>query len=66
MNGKSIIPTPELARALITSQFPEYSHLPITSVEKQGHDNRTYRLGYDMLIRIPTARLASFYRYVRM
>ncbi len=25
------------------------------SVEKQGHDNRTYRLGNDMLIRMPTA-----------
>lgn len=47
--------TPALARKLIAEQFPEYAHLPITSVEKQGHDNRTYRLGSDMLIRIPTA-----------
>jgi aminoglycoside phosphotransferase (APT) family kinase protein len=29
--------------------------LPITDVEKQGHDNRTYRLGEHMLIRMPTA-----------
>ncbi len=47
--------TPELASKLIAHQFPEYAHLPITSVEKQGHDNRTYRLGSDMLIRMPTA-----------
>src|SRR3990167_10495069 len=47
--------TPELAAKLIAFQFPEYAHLPITSVEKQGHDNRTYRLGSDMLIRMPTA-----------
>ena len=47
--------TPDLARELIAEQFPEYAHLPITSVEKQGHDNRTYRLGQDMLIRMPTA-----------
>jgi aminoglycoside phosphotransferase (APT) family kinase protein len=47
--------TPDLARKLITEQFSEYAHLPITSVEKQGHDNRTYRLGPDMLIRMPTA-----------
>ena len=47
--------TPALARNLIAGQFPEYAHLPITSVEKQGHDNRTYRLGNDMLIRMPTA-----------
>ena len=47
--------TLDLGRKLIAEQFPEYAHLPITSVEKQGHDNRTYRLGSDMLIRMPTA-----------
>lgn len=47
--------TRDLARKLIAMQFPEYAHLPITSVEKQGHDNRTYRLGPDTLIRMPTA-----------
>jgi aminoglycoside phosphotransferase (APT) family kinase protein len=50
-----LIPTLNLARKLIAEQFPEYAHLPVTSVEKQGHDNRTYRLGSDMLIRMPTA-----------
>jgi aminoglycoside phosphotransferase (APT) family kinase protein len=49
-----MILTLELARKLIAEQFPEYSHLPIIDVEKQGHDNRTYRLGPDMLIRMPT------------
>ncbi len=48
------IPTPNLARKLIAKQFPEYADLPITDVEKQGHDNRTYRLGEHMLIRMPT------------
>jgi aminoglycoside phosphotransferase (APT) family kinase protein len=43
-----------LARKLIDEQFPEYASLPIISVEKQGHDNRTYRLGDNMLIRMPT------------
>ena len=47
--------TPDLARKLIAEQFPEYSHLQITDVEKQGHDNRTYRFGEHMLIRMPTA-----------
>ena len=46
----------ELAKKLIANQFPEYAKLPITSVEKQGHDNRTYRLGNDLLIRIPTTK----------
>lgn len=44
-----------LAHLLIQEQFPEYADLPITSVEKQGHDNRTYRLGKSLLIRLPTA-----------
>lgn len=56
MNNKSIMPTLDLARKLIAEQFPEYSHLPITDVEKQGHDNCTYRLGRNMLIRMPTAK----------
>lgn len=47
--------TIDLARNLIEEQFPEYASLPIVDVEKQGHDNRTYRLGDYMLIRMPTA-----------
>jgi aminoglycoside phosphotransferase (APT) family kinase protein len=46
--------TISLARKLIADQFPEYAHLNITNVEKQGHDNRTFRLGEDMLIRLST------------
>jgi aminoglycoside phosphotransferase (APT) family kinase protein len=49
------IPTLDLARKLIAEQFPEYASLLIVDVEKQGHDNRTYRLGDEMLIRMPTA-----------
>lgn len=47
--------TINLARKLIAEQFSEFSDLPITEVEKQGHDNRTYRLGSDRLIRMPTS-----------
>lgn len=46
--------TIDLAKKLIADQFPEYAHMPITSVEKQGHDNRTYRQGSELLIRMPT------------
>ena len=45
----------DLVYNLIKNQFPEYSHLEIKSVEKQGHDNRTYKIGDDLLIRMPTA-----------
>jgi aminoglycoside phosphotransferase (APT) family kinase protein len=54
-NFQSCDITSDLARKLIIVQFPEYAHLFIQSVEKQGHDNRTYRLGNDMLIRMPSA-----------
>jgi len=47
--------TIELAKKIIATQFPEYAHLSVGEVEKQGHDNRTYRLGDDMLIRLPIA-----------
>lgn len=46
--------TIELAKKLISTQFPEYTGLTVTEVEQQGHDNRTYRVGDDMLIRMPT------------
>ena len=51
----TFIPTLDLARKVTAEQFPEFSNLPIVDVEKQGHDNRTYRLGEHMLIRMPTA-----------
>lgn len=47
--------TLELAKKLISTQFPEYVDLTVSEVEQQGHDNRTYRIGDDMLIRMPTA-----------
>lgn len=47
--------TIDLARKLTAEQFPEYASLTIVDVEKQVHDNRTYRLGRHMLIRMPTA-----------
>jgi aminoglycoside phosphotransferase (APT) family kinase protein len=43
-----------LARRLIDGQFPQWSHLPITSVEPGGWDNRTFRLGSELTIRLPT------------
>lgn len=51
----TFILSPDLARKLIAEQFPEYASLTIVDVEKQGHDNSTYRLGEHMLIRMPTA-----------
>jgi aminoglycoside phosphotransferase (APT) family kinase protein len=45
----------QLVRRLIAAQFPGWSDLPVTPVERDGWDNRTYRLGADMTVRLPTA-----------
>lgn len=50
-----MIITSELVQKLITAHFPEYAYLSISEIEKQGHDNRTYRLGEEMLVRLPSA-----------
>jgi aminoglycoside phosphotransferase (APT) family kinase protein len=45
-----------LVRRLIAAQFPQWRHLPVRPVAVDGWDNRTYRLGDDMTVRLPTAR----------
>ncbi|WP_425874223.1 aminoglycoside phosphotransferase family protein [Streptomyces sp. DT193] len=44
-----------LVKRLIAAQFPQWSGLPVVPVEVDGWDNRTYRLGEDMAVRLPTA-----------
>ncbi|MFD3453266.1 aminoglycoside phosphotransferase family protein [Streptomyces sp. NPDC058691] len=44
-----------LVRRLVGAQFPQWRDLPVTPVEKDGWDNRTYRLGDAMTVRLPTA-----------
>ncbi|MCU0521118.1 MAG: aminoglycoside phosphotransferase family protein [Anaerolineae bacterium] len=45
----------ELVRRLIAAQFPHWAHLPIRPVDLDGWDNRTFRLGDDMSVRLPSA-----------
>ncbi|MGY2126179.1 aminoglycoside phosphotransferase family protein [Nocardia gipuzkoensis] len=44
-----------LVERLISAQFPQWSDLPVSPVPADGWDNRTYRLGADMSVRLPTA-----------
>lgn len=44
-----------LVHRLITKQFPVWADLPIRPVEVGGWDNRTFRLGDNMLVRMPSA-----------
>lgn len=43
-----------LVHHLIESQFPQWRQLPIRPVQNQGWDNRTFHLGEDMLVRMPS------------
>ena len=47
--------TPELVSRLIAAQFPRWRHLPVRPVDLDGWDNKTFRLGDRMAVRLPSA-----------
>jgi aminoglycoside phosphotransferase (APT) family kinase protein len=52
------VPAPQITSALVTrllaEQFPRWADLPVTPVELDGWDNRTFRLGDEMSVRLPS------------
>lgn len=54
MDDRIVVST-EQVRALVDSQFPQWAGLNIRPVELSGWDNRSFRLGDEMLIRMPSA-----------
>lgn len=44
---------PSLVRRLLEVQFPRWAHLPISPVEPRGTDNALYRLGGELVARLP-------------
>ncbi len=44
-----------LVKSLVASQFPQWAHLPVQPVESSGWDNRTFHLGNEMSVRLPSA-----------
>jgi aminoglycoside phosphotransferase (APT) family kinase protein len=44
-----------LVKQLIRTQFPQWAELPVEPVENGGWDNRTFRLGDRMSVRMPSA-----------
>ncbi|WP_129669337.1 aminoglycoside phosphotransferase family protein [Phytoactinopolyspora endophytica] len=44
----------QLVKRLVKAQFPQWADLPVRPVEFDGWDNRTYRLGDEMSVRLPT------------
>ena len=45
-----------LVRQLVAGQFPQWVDLPVKLVEIDGHDNRTFHLGHEMSVRMPSAK----------
>jgi len=54
MNTLSVPIDTALVTRLIAAQFPQWAHLPIRPVEPGGWDNRTFHLGDDMTVRLPS------------
>lgn len=52
-DGRSGIDT-ALVKRLSAEQFPQWAELPVTPVEFDGWDNRTFHLGHDMTVRLPS------------
>ncbi len=55
MENKQLTIDTSLVHRLVTEQFPQWTHLPIRPVATSGWDNRTFHLGDDMLVRMPSA-----------
>ena len=45
-----------LVRRLVAVQFPQWADLPVRPVAQGGWDNRTFHLGEQMLVRLPSAQ----------
>jgi aminoglycoside phosphotransferase (APT) family kinase protein len=48
-----------LVRHLLEEQFPEWAALPLARVPSMGTDNALYRLGCDMVVRLPRIKWAT-------
>jgi aminoglycoside phosphotransferase (APT) family kinase protein len=53
----NVVPTIDvsLVRRLVAEQFPQWSHLRVRPVESDGWDNRSFRLGTGLSVRLPSA-----------
>ena len=48
--------TIEIVKKLVEEQFPQWRELKIYPVAKSGHDNRTFHLGDNMAVRLPSGK----------
>lgn len=54
-NDEQLIINETLVRRLVSTQFPLWKDLSVRPVASSGWDNRTFHLGADMLVRMPSA-----------
>jgi aminoglycoside phosphotransferase (APT) family kinase protein len=47
--------TADLVQAMVQVEFPQWKHLVVRPVAVSGWDNRSFRMGEDMLVRVPSA-----------
>ncbi|TIQ43617.1 MAG: aminoglycoside phosphotransferase family protein [Mesorhizobium sp.] len=55
MNNPKLGIDTDLVRRLVDAQFPKWRHLPVSPVASGGWDNRTFHLGDEMTVRLPSA-----------
>lgn len=55
MQDDEIVINVPLVKRLVAAQFPQWAGLPVEPVEVGGWDNRTFRLGENMSVRLPSA-----------
>lgn len=53
MHVNEVDTDPELVARLLAAQFPQFATLPIERVPSAGTDNALYRLGHDLVVRMP-------------
>lgn len=53
MHQGEVETSPELVLRLLRAQFPRWADLPIRRIHSYGTDNALYRLGDDLLVRLP-------------
>ncbi len=56
MSDQNILIDRDLVHKLLVTQFPNWKDLPIKQILPGGWDNRCFRLGDEMVIRLPSAQ----------
>ncbi|HEX2349405.1 MAG TPA: aminoglycoside phosphotransferase family protein [Ktedonobacterales bacterium] len=59
MHDDEVTTSDALVRALLAAQFPQWAGLPLAPVPSAGTDNALYRLGEELVVRMPRIQWAA-------